>query len=221
MRRPKKDTEGARGMKNLIGVLLAICFFFFLFFLMLALTTPNGPIIKDWQYIGPFSAYEAQFPLQIEQRGPFSFRLRSEIRRAQESYLILYNVYASRIDLVRDGVVIDSMGQLEDDAHFWSALPIPFQFGEEGRGRTERIELVVYSSEAALSTAKRYIAGILLRYVSHFHRDLFFHQLHAGLDGKVDRFSHDLYCDRYERVFQRPLPPRVRFSGFFREYGPE
>jgi len=136
-------------MKNLIGVLLAICFFFFLFFLMLALTTPNGPIIKDWQYIGPFSAYEAQFPLQIEQRGPFSFRLRSEIRRAQESYLILYNVYASRIDLVRDGVVIDSMGQLEDDAHFWSALPIPFQFGEEGRGRTERIELVVYSREKA------------------------------------------------------------------------
>ena len=136
-------------MKNLIGVLLAICFFFFLFFLMLALTTPNGPIIKDWQYIGPFSAYEAQFPLQIEQRGPFSFRLRSEIRRAQESYLILYNVYASRIALVRDGVVIDSMGQLEDDAHFWSALPIPFQFGEEGRGRTERIELVVYSREKA------------------------------------------------------------------------
>ncbi|HPX98019.1 MAG TPA: hypothetical protein PLO74_07705, partial [Thermotogota bacterium] len=74
-------------MKNLIGVVIAVCFFFFLFFLMLTLTTPNGPVIKDWQYIGPFSVRAAEFPLQVEQRGPFSFRLRAEIDRSEEAYL--------------------------------------------------------------------------------------------------------------------------------------
>jgi len=137
-------------MKNLIGVVIAVCFFFFLFFLMLTLTTPNGPVIKDWQYIGPFSVRAAEFPLQVEQRGPFSFRLRAEIDRSEEAYLILYNIYASRIDLLIDGVIVDSQGQLEDDARFWSALPIPFEFGYESAGQTERIELIVYSREKAV-----------------------------------------------------------------------
>ncbi len=165
-------------MKNLIGVILAVCFFFLLFFLMLTLTTPSGPIIEDWIYIGPFSVRRAEFPLQVEQRGPFSFRLEAEIQRAEEAYLVLYNVYASRIDLVREGVIVDSQGQIEDDAHFWSALPIPFEFGAASSGRTERIELVVYSREKAVIGRSPFLTS-----ANQYHRQR----------GFLEVFSYDMF----------------------------
>lgn len=144
-------------MKKWLGMGIACVVFGLLFLIVLFITYPTGPQLKRWTLISNFSEKEVDFPVSIEQRGPFVIRLTCTLEEFSQNLLVLTNVYASRIEVFFNGALTGSKGEAEDDSVFWGVIPISFPLPAVLRKQKNEIEIRVYSRESAILPRAPYL----------------------------------------------------------------